>query len=233
MRRCALAFAAVLLSVTALAGCGSADDEAADASDTAGASSDDSSESPDEEPRDDESSDKPDTEKPDDDKDKGDRSGGKGDEPDDTGDDGDNGDNGGKEKKSDDSDDSDDAKSANAAYCGMVKRLTSDFDPSNSASLAASRDLDAIADRLDEITQGAPAAVRSSWHRLTTTFEAFGGLVDKYDIDLSDPDAFNKLKPKAQKALATAMQKYQSPQLADATETIKADAMRRCHVKLG
>lgn len=230
MRRCALAFAAVLLSVTALAGCGSADDEAADASDTASASSDDSSESPDEEPRDDESSDKPDTEKPDDDKDKGDRSGGKGDEPDDTGDDGDNGDNGGREKKSDDSDD---AKSANAAYCGMVKRLTSDFDPSNSASLAASRDLDAIADRLDEITQGAPAAVRSSWHRLTTTFEAFGGLVDKYDIDLSDPDAFNKLKPKAQKALATAMQKYQSPQLADATETIKADAMRRCHVKLG
>ena len=218
MRRCALVLATALLSVTALSGCGSADDEAADASDTTSSPTEDSSESPDtdETPDEDKSDDKSDSDKSD--KKDSDKSGGSDDTDDDA------------EKKSDGSDD---AKQAKADYCGMVKSLKADFDPSNSASLAASRDLDAIADRLDQITGEAPAKLRPSWQRLTRTFEILSDQLAKYDIDLTDPEAFGKLKPKEKKALSKVLQKYQSPQLAKATQTIETDVKRRCHIKMG
>lgn len=222
MRRCALVLATALLSVTALAGCGSADDQAADDTDTTTSS-----------PTEDESSDTEDTT---------DDTGGadgksdseKKDKPDDKGDKG----------GSDDSGDADDAKKkpkgdtgktkqVKADYCDLVKGLKADFDPSNSASLAASRDIDAVADRLDEITDEAPGNVRPSWQRLTSTLEGFADLLEKYDIDLTDSNAFNKLKPKERTALSKAAQKYQSPQVSKATATIENDAKRRCNVTLG
>lgn len=222
MRRCALVLATALLSVTALAGCGSADDEAADDTDTTTSSS-----TEDESPDTDETGDADDQS---DKKDKKEKAGkaGKNDE------------SGGSE----DSDDADDTKKnpkkksgktkpAKADYCDLVKSLKADFDPSNSASMAASRDIDAVADRLEDITENAPANVRPSWQRLTTTLEGFADVLDKYDIDLTDKNAFNKLKPKERKALSRSAQKYQTPQVSKATSTIERDTKRRCNISLG
>lgn len=205
--------ATALLSVTALAGCGSADDEASDPPDETPSASTGGSD----EPSDSGKSDKGDKS---DKSEKKDHKSDKNEKPDDDA------------TKTDGDDDSGDTKSASSDYCDIVKQLKSDLDPSNSASLMRARDLDAVGDRVGDVADKAPGNVRAAWKRLGAAIDDVAAVLDKYDIDPSNPKSFQNLEPKEQKAIAKALQKYQSPKFTKATASIKTDVQRRCGITM-
>ncbi|MGH3360541.1 MAG: hypothetical protein ACRDO7_17190 [Nocardioidaceae bacterium] len=230
MRRCAVVLATALISVSALAGCGSADDEASEAADDRSSSSTESSDGS-----------TPDDDKSPDDSDKTDDGSGTGpsDDKDDADDKSDAGDTSdakdkGDEPDSDDkSDDNSDDKADDAGgddYCAEVRSLKADFDPSNSASLANATDMDAIVDRFKDITKAAPKKIRSDWAALTSAYTTLARQLDKYGIELTDPKGFTKLKPKERKAIQAAISKTQK--VAGSVGAITANIKSTCGVTL-
>lgn len=232
MRRCALALVAILIAGFALAGCGSADDQAAGESDDSSSTSDSTNapDSDDNSTSDDSTDNGSGGDTDDKGADKSDDDGTDDNEPaDDAGD-----------KKTDDRPDADDQGesddkpetddgAAGSEYCENVRGLRDDFDPSNLAS-ADSSDLGQIVDRLDDIAESAPAGIAPSWNTLTAAFDKVSTTLDKYDVDLSDPEAFAKLKPKAQREIQKAASGMQD--LAATTRRIETSVQSDCGVSL-